>query len=243
MDNTPGFRTLITACLFACAMVGLAGAARADAGTDSAKEKDKKVEKHRIVVVNDDGHERVIEGDGPLVRRGYLGVGLTEMTPELRTHFGAPEDSGVMVSHIESDSPAERAGLKVGDIISGIDGKDVAASWDLRAKVRDYDDGQQVPMEIWRNGKVQTLTATIQQRERPEMDMGPLFFKSKDGGDVLLRLNSEHGGPLAHFMSDGDGPEIHLQRLRSPREAELEKKIQELAKRLDDLEKQLKQKK
>lgn len=241
MKRTPGLRTFITVCLFACSTAGLAGAARADAGTDSAK--DKKVEKHRIVVVNDDGHERVIEGDGPLVRRGFLGVGLTEMTPELRTHFGAPEDSGVMVSRIESDSPAERAGLKVGDIITGIDGKDVATSWDVRAKVRDYDDGQQVPMEVWRGGKVQTLTATMQQRERPEMDMGPLFFKTKDGGDVLLRLNPEHGGPLAHFMSDSDGPEIHLQRLRSPREAELEKKIQELAKRLDELEKQLKQKK
>ena len=55
---------------------------------------------------------RSIEGDGPMVRRGYLGVGLTELTPELRTHFGVPEESGVMVSKVEPGSPAEKAGSR-----------------------------------------------------------------------------------------------------------------------------------
>ena len=40
-----------------------------------------------------------------MVRRGFLGVGLTELTPELRTHFGVPEESGVMVSKVEPGKP------------------------------------------------------------------------------------------------------------------------------------------
>jgi membrane-associated protease RseP (regulator of RpoE activity) len=247
MQRKSGPRTFLSTSLAAVVLVACAGAAAAmgpDAGTDGAKDKEKKVEKHRVVVINENGHERVIEGDGPLVRRGYLGVGLTEMTPELRTHFGAPENSGVMVSHVEPGGPAERAGIKVGDIISEIDGKDVATSWELGAKVRELDDNQQVPLEIWRGGKVQTMTAAIQLRERPELDMGPLFIRrgSKEGGDVLLHLNSD-GGPGLFKMAAPDGHPMQLQRLRSPREAELEKKVQDLEKRLDDLEKQLKQRK
>jgi hypothetical protein len=243
MQSTTGLRTLIATGLLTAAFAGLAAA---DPGAES---KEKKVEKHRIVVINENGRERVIEGDGPLVRRGFLGVGLTEMTPELRAHFGVPEESGVMVSRVEAGSPAEKAGLKVGDVITAVDGKPVQVSWDVRAQIGEGEDGQQVPLEVWRNGKVQTLTAGIVLRERPEMDMGPLFFKSKDGDDVLLRFDKELG-PGAHMRIPGpggpggpEGPEIRVQRLRSPREAELEKKVQDLEKRLDELERQLRQKK
>jgi C-terminal processing protease CtpA/Prc len=227
----------------------VAGAAWADAGTGSgqeAKEKEKKVEKRRIVVINENGKERVIEGDGPMVRRGYLGVGLTELSPELRTHFGAPEEAGVMVSTVEAGSPAEKAGLKVGDIISEVDGKAVHSSWELSAKVRGYEEGQQAPLEVWRDGKVQNLTASITMRERPEFDMGPLFAHGEDGPMKLqLREMGGPGGPHVRIagpegMEDKD---IRVMHLRTPREAELEKQLKELEKRLDELEKQLKQRK
>lgn len=238
-------RNLVITGLLALA---LASTGWADPGTDKDGKdgKDKKVEKHRVMVINEDGKERVLEGDGPMVRRGYLGVGLTEMTPELRTHFGAPEESGVMVSRVEAGSPAEKAGLKVGDIISSVDGKPVESSWDVSARVREYEEGQQAPLEVWRNGKVMTVTATVTLKERPEMDMGPLFFKHGEGGPKMLHLNPDLAGPGGHFRgplpgSEG-GPKVRFERiehLRSPREAELEKKLQDLEKRLDELEKQL----
>src|SRR5688500_12390489 len=73
---------------------------------------DKQVHK-RVIVVDKDGKEHVYDSEGTRVRRGYLGVGLTEMTPELRAHFGVPEEAGVMVSSVEDGSPADKAGLKV----------------------------------------------------------------------------------------------------------------------------------
>lgn len=221
-----------------------------DGFSDNSKaQEDKKVEKrHRIVMVGPDGKEKVIEGLGPMVRRGYLGVGLTELTPELRTHFGVPEDAGVMVSSVEPGSPAEKAGLQVGDILAGIDGKDVKSSWDVRSRVRELEDGQQVPLEVWRDRKVQTLNATIALRERPELDMGPLLLRRGDGedGPALLRFREMEGLPerieLPHPRK-GEGPhEFRIERMRSPRERQLEQRLQELEKRIAELEKQLEKK-
>lgn len=231
------------------ALLGSGAGAWALPGDDKDKGEKKVVEKRRIVIVDADGKERVIEGAGPMVRRGFLGVGLTEMTPELRAHFGAPEDAGVMVSHVEPGGPAAKAGLEVGDIVTRIDGKDVRSSWDVRARVRDFEEGQQVPLEVWRNRKAQTLTAAVSLRERPEMDMGPLFLRRGEGedGPTVLRFNGELGGlperiELPPPGAPGSDREVRIERLRSPRERHLEQRLQVLEKRIGELEKQLEKK-
>lgn len=228
------------------ALLGSGAGAWALPGDDKDKDKEKKVERHRVVIMGPDGKEKVIEGLGPMVRRGYLGVGLTELTPELRTHFGAPEDAGVMVSSVEQGSPADKAGLQVGDILARVDGKDVKSSWDVRSEVRTFEEGQQVPLEVWRDRKVQTLNAIIALRERPELDMGPLLLRRGDGedGPALLRFKEIEGLPehMEIPLIKGVGEVQWVQRPRSPRERELEKKLQDLEKRIAELEKQLEKK-
>jgi hypothetical protein len=216
------------------------GVARADDGDENGP--GKKVIHKRIVVVDKDGKEKVYEGDGPMIRRGYLGVGLTELTPELRAHFGVPEESGTMVSRVEPGSPADKAGIKVGDIVTRIDGNAVQSSWDVSSKVRGFDDGQQIPIEVWRNGKAQSLTAAIVQKERPELDMGPMFFKERQGDHLMLRMNPEDlKGMKERVQIERRGPEdVEIRRrLASPREAELEKQLKVLEKRIAELEKQI----
>ncbi|HJX26385.1 MAG TPA: PDZ domain-containing protein [Thermoanaerobaculia bacterium] len=243
--------------LRAAAVTGLAlclgtGAAHALPGDDKDDKKAVK-QQHRIVIVDKDGKQRVLEGEGPIpmVRRGYLGVGLTELTPELRAHFGVPEDAGVMVSQVEPGSPGEKAGLKVGDILTGIDGKDVASSWDVRARVRDFEDGQQVPLEVWRNRKVQTLTASIAMRERSEIDMGPMMIRGEGGEGDRLRFrvgDEEIIVPRKFDIPPGapgeGGPRvIHFRdTVRSPREIQLEQRLKELEKRIVEMEKMLEKK-
>jgi len=217
------------------------GVARADDGDDNGP--GKKVVRKHIVIVDKDGKEKVYDGDGPMVRRGYLGVGLTELTPELRAHFGVPGDSGTMVSRVEPGSPADKAGIKVGDIVTRIDGNAVESSWDVSSKVRGFDDGQQIPIEVWRNGKAQNLTAAIVQKERPELDMGPMFFKERQGDHLMLRMNPEElKGMKERMRPDGmDGKDVQIRRrLVSPREVELEKQLKQLEKRIAELEKQIK---
>ncbi len=250
MRTTSILRT--TAWGLALGLLTLAGAAQAQGGNDDKGKEIKR--KHRIVVVDKDGERRVIEGgEGmPRVRRGYVGVGLTELTPELRTHFGVPEAAGVMVSRVESGSPAEKAGIRVGDILTSIDGAGIETSWDVRSKVRDYTDGQQVPLEVWRDGRAQTMTLTVVQKERPEMDLSHLF--TEEGGRRVLRLPAGEmmdglrlREPLVIPLDGKDttipggagGPGVRI-RYFHEREAELEKQLQEMEKRLNELERQLK---
>jgi hypothetical protein len=197
------------------------------------------VVRERIVVVDKDGKEHVWDSEGRPVRRGFLGVGLTELTPELRAHFGAPEDAGVMVSSVEDGSPAAKAGVKVGDIIAAIDGKDVKSSWDIRAQIRELKEGEQVPFTVYRDGKAQNLSAAIAMRERPEVDMAPLLFRGDGEGEpMVFHLDRER----LRNLPRGEGGDVLLPRMRSSREAELEKRLKELEKRLAELEKLLEKK-
>jgi membrane-associated protease RseP (regulator of RpoE activity) len=240
MRNGKGLNAL--ACGLAlglAAWVGTASAVRADEGEGEGK----KVETRRVVIVNKDGKPQVYESGGPMVNRGFLGVGLVDLTPELRTHFGVPEDSGVMVSKVETGSPAEKAGIKVGDVLTLIDGKAMKSSWDVMGKVRTYDNSQQVPIEIWRNGKAQTVSAPIVTRERTELDMAPFLGKEGFGSDhLLLNLDGEKLLKEGKWL-EGDGRHVEIKRLGSDREAGLEKKLKELEKRIDELQKQLEKKK
>ena len=195
--------------------------------------------REKIVIVDRDGKEHVWDSEGTPVRRGFLGVGLTELSPELREHFGAPDEAGVMVSSVEDGSPADKAGLKVGDIIAAIDGKDVKSSWDIRAQVREFKEGEQVPLTVYRDGKAQNLSATIAMRERPELDMAPFLFRGDgEGKPMVFHLDREQLRDLPR-AERGD---VLLPRMRSPREAELEKRLKELEKRLAELEKMLEKK-
>jgi C-terminal processing protease CtpA/Prc len=131
--------------------------------------------------------------------------------------------------------------LKVGDILTAIDGKPIATSLDLRARIRDAEDGAPARFEVWRNGKVQTLTASLEKRERPEIDLAPLFIRKKDGDRMILSLDGEELLPDKFNLpvpGAGVGPRVRVQTL-SGREAELEKRLKELEKRIKDLERQL----
>lgn len=140
------------------------------------------------------GHHGMLHGG----KGGYLGVMLTPMTPELRLHQGAPEAAGVLVSKVVEESPAWRAGVQVGDVISAVDGEAVASPHDLMHAIRGRKSGETVTLEVWRNGTVQTLTAAVEEREgslgqRPHAgDAGPLARRIEircEGGDC----ESAHG--------------------------------------------------
>ena len=96
----------------------------------------------------------------------FLGVQLSELTPELRTHFGVPDDAGVMVGKVVDDSPALRAGLEVGDIVTAVGGEPVASASALSRAIRGHGDGDTVVLEVWRDGQVQKIDATLEERER-----------------------------------------------------------------------------
>lgn len=107
--------------------------------------------------------------DGELFggKRAFLGVSLVDLTPELRDHFGAARDAGVLVGSLEDNGPADKAGVRVGDIITAVDGKDVSSTFELRKALKDKKGGETVRLDVLRGRSRQTIVATVVEKEMP----------------------------------------------------------------------------
>jgi serine protease Do len=99
------------------------------------------------------------------VTRGWLGVGLQGVTPELADSFGLKEAKGALVSQVFRGTPAEKAGLKQGDVILEFDGKEIEESGDLPRVVASTPVGKTVKIKVFRNGKTLFLQATVAEME------------------------------------------------------------------------------
>ena len=139
-------------------LAGLAlGPGDARAGTKD-EEKDKKIEK-RVVVRHGGG--------------GRLGVSLDDTEGDVR---------GAKVRSVETGSPAEKAGLKGGDVVVRFDGEAVRSASQLARLVRETPAGRSVPIEVTRGGARQTLTATLAESERG------IHLLGGEGGDLALDM-------------------------------------------------------
>ncbi len=98
------------------------------------------------------------------VSRGYMGALLGSLTPELAPQFGLKNDKGALVSQVTPGGPAEKAGLKMGDVVTGIDGKPVNNADDLTMAVISRSPGSTVNLDLIRNGKPMQLSITLGQR-------------------------------------------------------------------------------
>ena len=96
----------------------------------------------------------------PAAARGRLGVRVEPMTEQLREYFHAPAGRGVLVTEIEPDSAAARAGLRAGDVIIGAGNEPVREPADLRGVVYRAAAGRSLPLRVVRDGRQSTLTAT-----------------------------------------------------------------------------------
>jgi serine protease Do len=95
------------------------------------------------------------------VTRGWLGVSIQPLTPDLAKSFGITGTQGALIGGVSEDSPAARAGLKEGDVIVSFDGKPVDAPRVLPALVANTPVGRGVPVAIVRDGMRQTVTVTV----------------------------------------------------------------------------------
>jgi Do/DeqQ family serine protease len=98
------------------------------------------------------------------VHRGFLGVSIQDVTPELADAMGLKVNQGVLVSEVEADSPAAKAGLHQGDVIVALDGQAVNTANDLRVRVADQDPGSTMPLTVIRNGAHMTVRVTLSER-------------------------------------------------------------------------------
>ncbi|MEW5824283.1 MAG: DegQ family serine endoprotease [Pseudomonadota bacterium] len=102
------------------------------------------------------------------VTRGWLGVMIQPVTADLAKSFGLEKARGALVAQVTADSPAEKAGLREGDIILRFDGHEISESSQLPARVGATAVGRSVPVVVLRDGKETRLEVTIQQLQDGE---------------------------------------------------------------------------
>ena len=180
----------------------------------------------------------------------YLGVELVNLNEPLRAHFGVPEGSGVMISNVMEDSPASRGGVQVGDILTRFDGEDVTSSRKLTSMVRKAEAGDPADLEVWRDGKVETLSTTLDERPRPDLRANYFSFlrgsEDLDGdGEIDVFVSPENVHETIQEYFDGDEwkeRHEHVQRFlheRRPDMKALEDRLESLKERLAELERRL----
>ncbi len=180
--------------------------------------------------------------------RTYLGVHLLDITPELRRHFGATAEAGILVSAVAEDSPAAVAGIAVGDVLTTVDGDGVARASQVLRKLAHRREGDAVVLGLVRERRSLSVDATLAARPRSEVDLAPMFWTPGDGERRVLRLPNR-----ILEIEEGDLEEAFSQlheRLESPewrrkleettsRRLTLENRIRELEERLLEMEKRL----
>jgi serine protease Do len=95
------------------------------------------------------------------VERGRIGVTIQNLNQDLAKSFGLDKAQGALVSSVEKDSPAAKAGLEPGDVILKFNGEAITESTQLPARVADVKPGNSAKLEIWRKGSTKEVTVTL----------------------------------------------------------------------------------
>jgi membrane-associated protease RseP (regulator of RpoE activity) len=123
--------------------------------------------------------------------RGRLGVETHDLDADLAKYFKARADAGVLVLRVVEDTPAAKAGLKAGDVITSVGGTAVADGEALRGALRDRDAGD-IELRILREGAARTVTARLEEAPRWNMEhrgSGPGWMSWMHGPDDLKGMD------------------------------------------------------
>jgi serine protease Do len=120
------------------------------------------------------------------VTRGFLGVAIQQIDRDLAQALGLSTSDGVLISEVSSDTPAEKAGLRRGDVVLGVDGRHVATTGEFRNIIA-ASGAKAVELEVLRDGKRQVIRATLSVApDEPTAAQAP--GAAREGGPAGLRL-------------------------------------------------------
>lgn len=108
------------------------------------------------------------------VRRGQLGVYIQDVTPELAKALGLKRSTGAVIAQVIPDSPAQKAGLKEGDVVVAVNGKPIRNAGQLRNAIGLLRVGDRVRLQVLRNGRSLTLTAVISKAQQAKAEAAEL---------------------------------------------------------------------
>ena len=124
------------------------------------------------------------------VTRGWLGVRIQAMTPELAKSFNVKPDEGVLVAAVDPDSPAHNAGLKSGDVMLTFEGKEIHNPRDLSLAVADTKVGTMANMGVLRNGQKLSLEVKVGERTPEVAERNPAEAQPEAQGKLGLSVEN-----------------------------------------------------
>jgi len=147
--------------------------------------------------------------------KGRIGISVLQIGNDLRAHFGAPSDRGVLVDSVRKDSPGDKAGLQSGDVVTEIDGKSVTAATDLLGAMSDRKKGDTVSIKVIRDHRPTDLKVTLDD------DPGPAWQTSRPD-DMFKDFRMQMGDPMLRGELDAamrriEQLERRLNRLEHPK--------------------------
>jgi serine protease Do len=159
------------------------------------------------------------------VSRGWLGVYIQEVTQDLAESFKMDKPSGALVARVLPGSPAEKAGIKVGDVILSFNGREVESSSRLPPLVGSTPVGRKVPVKVLRQGRERTLHVTIENLpaddELASQESAPTGPDTRNAlginvtlpdAETLSAYGLEAGGVLVTGIADGPANQAGIRR-------------------------------
>lgn len=121
------------------------------------------------------------------IERGWLGVAIQELTPDLAEGLGLPKGEGALISSVQENSPAAAAGLKAGDVVLDFAGRSITSPKDLSRAVAETPNGSKAPMKIWRDNAAQTVDVTIAELKDDVASADPTGAGDTAGGSNAVQ--------------------------------------------------------
>ena len=174
------------------------------------------------------------------VTRGWLGVGIQDITPELAEYYGVKDKKGVLVTQVFRGDPADKSGIKTGDVIVKVDGKKVSSSRELSRTIANTTVGERTPVSILRAGEGKILYVELTKRSDSEASVKPqpqstdklglklkelepemarhLGYSEDEKGVVVIQVESGSRGELAGIQQGDVIKEINRRPVSTPKE-------------------------
>ena len=124
---------------------------------------------------------------GGVVERGWLGVEIQPVTQDIADSLGLKTASGALVAKENKDAPAAAAGVKIGDVVTAVNGQSVADPRELARRIADLGPKKSAELTIWRNGAQQTVSVTLGAMPNDKEAMNDLGTDKPDAGGHLGR--------------------------------------------------------
>jgi membrane-associated protease RseP (regulator of RpoE activity) len=156
------------------------------------------------------------------MRKGRLGVVVLPISEQLRAKLGAARDRGVLVDAVQPDSPAAKAGLRVGDVITAVDGAAVQSAGDIMQAMADRKKGDTLKLSVVRDGKPLDLNAVLVTEAAP---------RGGFRGDEDSEMPPAGGSGEWHWLQEPDSGGANA--------GEVQRQLDETRKRLDGIEQRL----